>query len=277
MKIVKKKKWLIGAANLIAGVVISASASGFGGGGGGGGGANPASDYAEEGNRATTSQRGGSSCTIYRPTNLTGNHPIILWGNGTGNRPNVYEDGLFHLASWGFVVAAANTTNAGTGNAMLGCLDWLESSNLRDQLDFSKVGTSGHSQGGGGSIMSGRDARIDATAPMTPYIIGLGHDSSSQSRQRGPMLLLSGSSDFIASRSVNQAPAFRRANVPVFWATRNGAGHGEPSGNFGDFRGLTTAWFLYLLKDDADATDLFEGANCGFCDVSGWVIERKGF
>lgn len=273
MKKTTTRAFMIHAVAFAASLVLSSSAMAVGGGGGNSD--DPAAEYAETGASATTTQAGGSNCTIYRPRNLTGNHPIVLWGNGTGNRPNSYDAGLTHLASWGFVVAAANTTNAGTGSAMIGCLDWLEGSNLRNFLDFSNVGTSGHSQGGGGSIMAGRDARIDATAPMAAFTVGLGHRSSSQRQQRGPMLLLSGGSDFIASPRSNQRPVFNRANVPVFWATLNGAGHSEPSGDFGDFRGITTAWFLYLLKDDNSLTSLFEGNNCGFCTANGWDIEQK--
>ncbi|WP_216825085.1 hypothetical protein [Agarilytica rhodophyticola] len=256
----------------VASFMLSSSAMAVGGGGNAD---DPAADYAVAGPSTTITESGGSNCTIYRPRTLTGNHPIVLWGNGTGNRPDSYDGGLTHLASWGFVVAAANTTNAGTGSAMIGCLDWLETSSLRSFLDFSKVGTSGHSQGGGGSIMAGRDSRIDATAPMAAFTIGLGHNSSSQRQQRGPMLLLSGSSDFIAAPRSNQEPVFNRANVPVFWATLNGAGHSEPSGDFGDFRGITTAWFLYLLKGDSSLANLFEGNNCAFCTADGWDIQQK--
>jgi predicted dienelactone hydrolase len=240
------------------------------------GGSGPDAAYAQTGPNSVTQQSGGTSCTIYRPTNLTTGHPVILWGNGTGSSPSSYAAGLRHLASHGFVVAAANTSNAGTGTDMLGCLSWLTSSSLRGSLNLERVGTSGHSQGGGGSIMAGRDSRIDATAPVQPYTIGLGHQTSSQSQQRGPMLLLSGSSDTIASPSINQAPVFSRANVPVFWATRNGASHFEPVGDFGDFRGITTAWFLYQLRGDATAGQLFTGT-CRMCSASGWSVQRKGF
>lgn len=270
------KKWSANISFAICGLALSASALATGGGGGGNN-DDPASEYAERGGLATTTQAGGSNCTIYRPRTLTGGHPVIIWGNGTGNRPSSTGAGLAHLASWGFVVAAANTSNAGTGSAMVGCLNWLESSSLANALDFTKVGSTGYSQGGGGAIMAGRDARIDATAPMSPYTVGLGHRTSSQSQQRGPMLLLSGSSDFIASPRSNQRPVFDRANVPVFWATLNGAGHSEPSGDFGRYRGITTAWFLYQLKGDNSVRGLFEGRNCDFCSAAGWEIRRKGF
>jgi len=239
------------------------------------GGGSPDAPYAQTGPSAVTQQSGGTSCTVYRPTSLTSGHPIILWGNGTGATPSTYAAALRHWASYGFVVAAANTTNAGTGTDILACLNWLTNSSLRGSLNLSRVGVSGHSQGGGGTLMAGRDSRITATAPVQPYILGLGHSTSSQSQQRGPMLLLSGSSDSLAGPTLNQAPVFQRANVPVFWATRNGASHFEPVGDLGDFRGISTAWFLFQLRGDTAAAQLFTGS-CTMCNASGWSVQRKG-
>ncbi|TVP59198.1 MAG: alpha/beta hydrolase, partial [Halomonadaceae bacterium] len=156
----------------------------------GGGSGNPFSKYASTGPHTTVSEAAGSECTVYRPANLTSGHPVILWGNGTGTGPGTYQGGLNHWASWGYVVVAANTQNAGSGEEMLGCLDYLTDNTMASQLNLNRVGTSGHSQGGGGSLMSGRDSRITATAPMQPYIQGLGHDQSSLDQQAGTMLLL---------------------------------------------------------------------------------------
>ncbi len=242
----------------------------------GGGGSTPG-DYTQSGGQAVTSESGGTSCTVYRPTTLQGDHPVILWGNGTGASPSAYSALLRHWASWGFVVVAANTTNAGSGQEMLACLTWLERSALASRVNTGKVGTSGHSQGGGGAVMAGVDPRITTTAPIEGYMLGLGHSTTSHTRQSGPMLLLSGSADTLVSPRLNHAPLFQRANVPVFWATLAGASHFEPTRDGGGFRGITTAWFLYQLKGDATATLQFEGASCGFCNATGWTVERKGF
>ncbi|MFW5823936.1 MAG: hypothetical protein ACOCVV_03115 [Marinobacter sp.] len=72
-----------------------------------------------------------------------------------------------------------------------------------------------------------------------------------------------------------------------FWSRRPGsperadavvvsASHFEPSWNFGGYRGLSTAWWLYQLKGDEDAAELFTG-DCTACEMSGWEIERKNF
>ncbi|WP_246065341.1 hypothetical protein [Hydrocarboniclastica marina] len=233
-------------------------------------------DYAVAGPHAVMSEASGSTCTVFRPVTLTDDHPVILWGNGTSTQVSAYSEGLEHWASWGYVVVAANTSNAGTGEQMLDCLDGISGSAIADSLDLTRVGTTGHSQGGGGSLMAGRDERITATAPIQPYVVGLGHDSASQGDQTGPMLLLSGSSDFVASPSRNQAPVYQAANVPVFWANSQGTSHFAPIGDLGVYRGITTAWWDYQLKGDQDAADLFAGPCLG-CDAEGWDVQRKGF
>lgn len=274
----KKTKWLC---SIVIALLTSAATTNlyaYGGrtGGGTGGGTTPG-DYSQSGGQAVTSERGGSSCTLYRPTTLSGNNGVILWGNGTGASPSSYGALLRHWASWGFVVVAANTTNAGSGREMLACLDWLSSSSLASRVNLSKVGTSGHSQGGGGSIMAGTDPRITTTAPIEGYTLGLGHNTASHTRQSGPMLLLSGGSDTLVSPNLNHAPLFNRTNVPVFWAILAGASHFEPTNNGGGFRGIATAWFMYQLQGDATAAKQFEGASCGFCNADGWRVQSKGF
>ncbi|UNG18381.1 hypothetical protein MKP10_21815 [Stutzerimonas zhaodongensis] len=152
------------------------------------------SNFERSGPYATTSRSEGPNCRVYRPSSLGQNgvrHPVILWGNGTGTGPTAYSGLLSHWASHGFVVAAAETSNAGTGRDMLACLDYLVQEGNRTYgtyvgvLNTGRVGTSGHSQGGGGSIMAGQDDRVSVTAPIQPYTIGLGHDPSSQRNQKG--------------------------------------------------------------------------------------------
>lgn len=239
------------------------------------GSSDPTEDYASAGSFATVAEQEGQACTVYRPQEVAAGTPLILWGNGTGGNPSTYGEGLAHWASYGFVVAAANTSNAGSGEEMLDCIDAVRSSSYGNRVDFANIGASGHSQGGGGTLMAARDTRITATAPIQPYILGLGHDRSSQDEQTAPMLLLSGSSDALAGPAQNQGPVFNRVDVPVFWATLNGAGHFEPVGDFGEFAGMTTAWWLFQLKDDSSAAELFTGP-CTACDLNGWAIERKG-
>ncbi len=241
-------------------------------------------DFSEPGSFDIVSSTEGPDCTIIRPETLGTRglrHPVILWGNGTGAVPETYAGLLAHWASHGFVVAAARTSNPGTGVEMLACLDYLEQENGTPGSDYARklntfqVGAAGHSQGGGGTLMAGRDSRIRATVPFQPYVLGLGYEPGTASIQHAPMLLLSGSSDFIAGPTLNQGPVFNAANVPVFWANLRFAGHFVPVGNAGSYRGPSTAWFRYHLMQDQNARDLFYGEDCGLCNSSAWIINKK--
>jgi predicted dienelactone hydrolase len=245
----------------------------------------PVTSFAARGPFATTQQTLGA-CTVHRPTTLGQGgvtHPVVLWGNGTGATPSSYSELLSHLASHGFIVAAANTSNAGNGSQMLTCLTNVTNANATpgsvffQRVDTARIGASGHSQGGAGTIMAGRDARVRTTAPVQPYlgfIPGGGRFSNTSiGQQRGPMLLLSGSADTIATPSVHQQPVFNGINQHVFWATRTGATHFETVGDAGDFRSPLTAWFRAELMDDAQARAVFE-APCTLCSTAGWTIRQ---
>ena len=104
----------------------------------------------------TIASLGTADCTIYRPTTLGQGgvqHPVIIWGNGTGTPTELVYEWLFNQwASHGFIVAAANTPNAGTGQEMLACLDWVEGqdtlsgSPYETKVSIGRAGSSGHSQ-----------------------------------------------------------------------------------------------------------------------------------
>ncbi len=243
------------------------------------------SNFASSGSFSVTNSNVNSTCTVYRPRTLGQNglrHPIILWGNGTGGSPSTYRGLLEHWASHGFVVAAARTSNAGSGDEMISCLNYLVTENGRSsgtfagKLNVNRVATAGHSQGGGGSIMAGQDSRVTVSAPFQPYTLGLGHRASSQRNQSGPMFLMTGGSDTIAAPGLNARPVFNNANVPVFWGELRGAGHFEPVGKAGGYRGPSTAWLRYHLMDDQNAESTFYGSRCGLCTDRNWTVERKG-
>jgi predicted dienelactone hydrolase len=245
----------------------------------------PVSSFSARGPFATVVETpAGVACTIHRPATLGQNgvtHPVILWGNGTGASPSTYSALLSHWASHGFIVAAANSSNAGNGSQMITCLNFVLTQNNNSssvffrRVDPARIGTSGHSQGGAGAVMAGRDARVTATAPVQPYIRfipggGL-FDSRSIGQQHAPMFLVSGSADSIATPRTHQEPIFE--NVPVFvaWGTRIGANHFEAIGNAGNFRGPLTAWFRSELMDDTSAARVFDEP-CTLCSDPGWDV-----
>lgn len=226
--------------------------------------------------------RVGLHCRVFHPVNMTdGRHPLVVWGNGTHASPASYRDLLEHWASHGFVVAAAMAPNAGRGVEMRQCMTALLDENIRsgsvflNKIDPSRIGVAGHSQGGGGALMLGRDLRVTTTIAIQPYILGLGHNLSASAHQNGPVLLLSGADDLTSSPETNQQPVFEQANVPVTWLTLRGATHMAPMSTGGSYRGPMTAWLRWHLLGDKQAARLFEGDNCVLCLDERWTVRRK--
>lgn len=239
--------------------------------------------YFRHGNYAGVEDtRVGLHCRVFHPVNMSdGRHPLLIWGNGTHASPASYRNLLEHWASHGFVVAAAMAPNAGRGIEMRQCMTALLDENVRtgsvflNKIDSSRIGVAGHSQGGGGALMLGRDLRVSTTIAIQPYILGLGHNPTAAAHQNGPVLLLSGAEDMTASPETNQQPVFDRANVPVTWLTLRGATHMAPMSTGGSYRGPMTAWLRWKLFDDRQAARLFEGENCVLCQDERWTVRHK--
>lgn len=237
-------------------------------------------DNTAAGPYATVTIAEGPECTIFRPAVLGENglrHPVVIWGNGTGATPASYQVILNHFASHGFVVAAANTANAGSGQEMLNCLAYLENeankpaSPYRGTLNLKRIAAAGHSQGAVGTIIAAQDARIAVAVPWEPGQPTV--TTGPASRQSGPMLLLSGGNDLVNPPQLDQLPVFNAVNTPVFWGTVVGGAHvPTPS----PFRYFTTQWLrLYLMNDQTKAA-VFHGAGCTLCADPGWVVQRRG-
>ncbi len=244
----------------------------------------PISDSTKNGPFPTNNPRGeagGPNCSIHRPATLGENglrHPVIIWGMGTGGF-NTYQAAFDLWASNGFIVAAAlQGDGQGSGVEMLGCLDYV-CTEYAPNIDCSRVGASGHSQGGGGALMVGQDPRLLATAPVQPYIgqgFG-GFDQASLTKQVGPMLLLSGTADTIAAPAQHQQPVFETTNVPVFWANLVRGDHvAEGFNGIAGYRVMVLEWFALHLMGDKAFRARFYGPSCTYCSDTKWMVQREG-
>ncbi|MEU3621856.1 acetylxylan esterase [Amycolatopsis coloradensis] len=208
--------------------------------------------------------------TVYRPSRLE-KHPVILWGNGTGANPGIYDGLLRHLASHGFVVAATDTPNAGSGKEILAGATTLIAENSRPgsryqgKIDTAHIGATGHSQGGGGAIAAGADPRVTTTIPIEPGPQG------SATALKGPSFFLGGQFDIIVVPALLVIPRYRLATqVPAIYGELAGATHFTPTGDGGGFRGAVTAWFRFWLSGDERARAEFFGPSCGLCRDGAW-------
>ncbi|WP_344682831.1 acetylxylan esterase [Saccharopolyspora taberi] len=220
-----------------------------------------------------------SAHTLYRPAVLGDGghrHAVIIWGNGTGATPEAYDDLLRHWASHGFIVAAANTKNANSGQEMLDGARFLLQENDRpgspyhQKVDADRIGSVGHSQGGAGAINAGADPIVDTTIPLEPGPL------AEPEQLHGPALFLAGQNDGIVDPQRIVLPLYERAaHVPAFYAELAGADHFEPVADGGGFRGVMTAWFRYQLAGDEQAAAEFTGPSCGLCTDPAWSDVRS--
>jgi pimeloyl-ACP methyl ester carboxylesterase len=213
--------------------------------------------------------------TIYYPATLTGKRPVVVWGNGTFAVPVIYTGLLRHLASHGFIVAAANTAFSGTGLEMRAGIDLLavfngdSGSEFYQHVDLAHIGAAGHSQGGMGAVNAGLDPRIDTTVPIQPGPL------ADPGELKGPTLFLSGDSDVIVPAPLVVAMWQQATQVPAVYGSLRGATHFETTGDGGGFRGVVTAWFAYQLTGDSSAATEFTGPACGLCVDGAWVDVRR--
>jgi hypothetical protein len=216
--------------------------------------------------------------SVYHPANWEAGkkYPIITWGNGTCAMPEGYGALLRLIASYGYVIFAANSRQVSdltiTPKPMVRALDFAfaanedETSPYYHKLDTTQVAALGHSQGGAATIATADDKRVTAA------IIYNGGKSASK-----PFLTISADRDIpgIGSGSgadlkpgVDAAPKAAFIFYHMVPMTGQYDGHltlmlqpervGEPSIKFLDL----------LLKQDATAKEWFVGANCKLCNMA---------
>jgi hypothetical protein len=145
-------------------------------------------------------------CTVIQPWKSSSGpanyeYPVIGWANGW-NFGNVvgehttegYKPGLIEWAIDGpYIVVAANQWSVQESD-VLACVQWVIEN--YPEVDDSKIGIAGHSQGGGAVIKAGdgwtsNPNEITAVIAMNPY----GPAWVNSGNQDGPVMLLGGTDD----------------------------------------------------------------------------------
>ena len=216
---------------------------------------------------------------IFRPASLGADgeqHPIITWGNGTGATPEIYAALCDHLASYGFVVIASRSRNTGSGREMIGGIDWLLSENNRrgsiyyQKINASRIGATGHSQGGAGTInTASRDGRVTAIAPLAPATFTAPFFYSTRNVEC-PMFIMAGARDNLANPSSVFRVSFRSATTTAIYGSLTGADHFTFTDDAGPFKKYITAWFDATLWKDSDAEELFFASEASLFQDRSW-------
>jgi hypothetical protein len=200
-------------------------------------------------------------------------HPIVVWGNGT----TVMGSGTYaffnsNAASWGMVVAASHEDNTGSGNHHKAGIDWLlaqnaDSSSMFYQKLSTRVGVSGHSQGGFGASRAFSHANVESAV-----IVG----ATARASEKVSVIILTGTEDIASGAMASGAGKMFVAS----WeggdhvGTQTIAGYISRDPGTLQMQRFYAAWFRCFLADDQTACDMFYGGTptgCGICSDMGWA------
>lgn len=169
---------------------------------------------------ATTPGSGGT----YDPSAAP--YPAISFGHGFLQAVEQYQSTLSHLATWGYFVIASRSqgglfpSHSAFAADLRHCLTYLESEHadpaswLFQQVAVERLGMSGHSMGGGASILAtAADARVKALANLAaaetnPSAI------SAMTNIAVPVSLVAGSEDSIVPPGSNGQLMYNNARPP---------------------------------------------------------------
>lgn len=204
-------------------------------------------------------------------------YPGITFGHGWITAVTRYQSTLEHLATWGYFVIASESygglfpDHSAFADDLRWCLTYLENQHadpgswLHQQVDTANFGASGHSMGGGASILATqRDPRIRALANMAAAET----NPSAITAIAGifaPVCLIAGDEDSIAPPVSHTIPMYDNAHAPRRLPLLDGGWHcgfldssffGCDSGalpratQLALTRGLLTGFFNLYLKND---------------------------
>jgi hypothetical protein len=203
---------------------------------------------------------------VYRPSTLSASgelHPVITWGNGTGASNETYNSFLKHLASYGFIVVASHSGSVGSGSQMIDGISWLLEENGKSSSDYYKkinpnrIGATGHSQGGAGTINTAHDdERVTCIAPLAPATFSYPYFYSTSGIEC-PIFIMVGANDGLANPNSVYSVSYRSATTTAIYGELRGNNHFDLTGDIGDFRKYVTAWFVANLWKDNSAEGLF--------------------
>ena len=216
---------------------------------------------------------------VYYPSEMETNskkYPLIVVSNGTGVKASKYKEWFKHLASYGFIVIGNEEEYSWSGFSAEMSLKYLlrmnetKDSIFYNHIDTDNIGTIGHSQGGVGVINTITDTKHSSmyktAVALSPSMEKLAQDLEWEydaSLINIPILLLSstGNADenlVISLEGLESIYNHITASPFKIMGRRNDADHGDML-YFAD--GYVTAWFMWQLQNDEEASKAFIGNN----------------
>ena len=208
---------------------------------------------------------------VYYPKELTESeesYPVVVFVNGTGVYSSKYPALFKHLASWGFIVIGNEDPSTYSGSSADTTLAWLLNENenpdsrFYQKVDTEHIGISGHSQGGVGGVNAISEqphsnlytyaVSLSPTQQDLAEALKIPYDPTKT--QIPTMVLVSVENDVITPEGAQKL--YDAIDARKVLALHTDVDHGKM---LYSADGYVTAWFLWLLKDDAQAAKVFTG------------------
>lgn len=215
---------------------------------------------------------------VYYPEELESSnkkYPVVVVLNGTGILPKKYKALFKHLASWGFIVVGNDDGSTGFGKSADETIDYIKKANddkdsvLYGKIDIENIGITGHSQGGAGvltaiTIMEHKDdyktaVLLSLTHEKTALAFGWKYDLT---RVNIPILFIAGTKGEFETQLVipyeKMIDMYNKIPSSKIMMRRIDTEHGQM---LYSADGYVTAWFMWQLQNDEDASKAFSGGN----------------
>ena len=246
---------------------------------------------------------------VWYPTELkkqNKKYPVVVIANGTGITESKYKGFFRHLASWGFIVIGNQDENSRTGESSSKSLDYIlklnedEKSIFYHKVDTDNIGIKGHSQGGVGAINAvtnwenGNKYKTLYTASATSPFWGQENQFGKEwsydvTKINIPYFMIAGTGYFDAGEA-NTIEATSGQGICPLYAMNDiynklsteykvmgrltNIDHGD---TYKKADGYMTAWFMYWLKNDDEAKQVFFGKNAEILANKNWQDINKNF
>ena len=231
---------------------------------------------------------------VYYPEELENcnkKYPVVVVLNGTGILPKKYRALFEHLASWGFIVVGNDDGSTGFGKSADETIKYIKKANedtdsvFYEKIDIENIGITGHSQGGAGvftaiSIMEEKEAykaavSLSPTHEETALAFGWNYDLT---KINIPTLIIAGTNGDFEIKSVipieKMNAMYDKIPSSKVMLRRRDAEHGQMV-YIAD--GYVTAWFMWHLQNDEEASKAFLGSDAEILNNEFYQDQRIDF
>ena len=215
---------------------------------------------------------------VYYPSNLekeNKKYPLIVLANGSGI-PGSKSKALFrHYASWGFIVVGNEDESSWSGETTDKALDYILNENdnkdsiFYKKIDLDNIGITGHSQGGVSvfnAITSQKHSNMYkvavALSPTNEELAEALEWHYDASKINIPIMIVTGTSGDFEIETVipfeKLELLYSHINSKKLMMRKTGMEHGQM---LYAADGYVTAWFMWYLQNDNEASKAFVGIN----------------